>query len=266
MKKKILLVISALLCFTMFFASCGSCGKKSEEDFNSIVNADWSGMGKDKISVLSTEGKSIAVKGSYCIEANETYLVTEGYYETYVYDIETGTLILTLTDSETENTKLNRTKIVEHYVDLIDENNFAVLTVAYDVVEDYEYMYSYSSNMFDSDDFGAYDLPGVNLEDTLDRQYNVEINMNYTIAVYEGATNTPVENFDWETIKYWTYEEYDDEKFDDMYEKSVCDVYAEDEGEYYTLGFGLIVRGTKVYKVDDNGKETLVKGVHYEQK
>lgn len=270
MKKKILLVISALLCLTMLLAACG---KKSTGDFNSIVKADWAGMGKDKIPVLSTEGKQIAVKGDYCLDANESYLVTVGYVEstidpgtyeneTYVYDLATGNLMVTLTNFETPIDS-ERTRVTEYYVDLIDENNFAVLSIAYEFVKEYGSMYEHGNSndadFFSSRYFMANTIPGVNLEERLSWEYDVEINMNHTIAVYEGASTTAVNTFDWETIKDWTDEDYYDDYFDTMYEIVVRNLYTEDEDDEYELGFDLILKGTKVYKVDDDGNETLVK-------
>lgn len=270
MKKKILLVISALLCLTMLLAACG---KKSTGDFNSIVKADWAGMGKDKIPVLSTEGKQIAVKGDYCLDANESYLVTVGYVEstidpgtyeneTYVYDLATGNLMVTLTNFETPIDS-ERTRVTEYYVDLIDENNFAVLSIAYEFVKEYGTMYEHGNSndadFFSSGYFRANTIPGFKLEEALKGQYDVEINMNHTIAVYEGASTTAVNTFDWETIKDWTDEDYDDDYFDTMYEIVVRNLYTEYEEEEHELGFDLILKGTKVYKVDDDGNETLVK-------
>ena len=267
MKKKILLVISALLCLTMLLAACG---KKSGGDFNSIVNADWSGMGKDKIPVISADGKSIAIKGEYLDDANEAYLVTIGYVEstlnpgtydeeTYVYELATGNLILTLTNSENPIDS-ERTRVTEYYVDLIDENNFAVLTIAYDYVEAYDSVYNNSDYLFTSYNFGAYDIPGVRIEERLSWEYDVDIDMKHTITVYEGVPAASVATFDWETIKEWT-DEYsnNNEYFDEMYDLVIYEAYTEDADDEYDLGFDLIRKGTKIYKVDDDGKETLVK-------
>ena len=275
MKKKIISVLAMLLCLAMLLASCASTEEVEDPTFNSIVNENWKGLEEGKISVLSSQGKSIAVNGGWIACANETYLVTEEYiwgetdtiHKTYVYEIATESLILTLVDEETEptryeNEEFDRSRVTEYYVDLIDENNFAVLNVAYDLVSydgEVPDEYENGSYQFGSECFGVYGVPGIRLKDRMSSYYSIDINMDHSIDIYQGANATSAATFKWEIVEDWTNEDYNDDNFDENYEDIVLNCYTEDEEDIDNIGYDLIVKGTKVYKLDDDGEETLVK-------
>ena len=270
MKKKIALIMAAILCLSMLLASCGK--KKDEPSFNSIVNADWAGLDDDSISVLSTKGEALEIKGAIT-DSNDGYFVTEEYsnqngesiYTQYVYDLATAKLLLTLTNSskdlpQAEGEDFNRTQIVEYYVDLIDKDNFAVLTIAYDLVDDLSAQIYYHNNNFNTDNYFGYEsFPGSRVEENIANNCDIKINMNHHIKVYEKASETPVETLTWKQIKDWTAPYYGD-SFADNYEDRVRDNYLDEEDENTSsLGHNLVVKGTKVYRVDEDGNETLVK-------
>ena len=103
MKKKIVLLLAAILCLSMLLASCGVFSKK-DLGFNSIVDPDWAGMDKEKLSVLSPNGEVVDIKGLYNCVYKGNYLITEDHrYENgeieptrYIYEMPSANLILTL--------------------------------------------------------------------------------------------------------------------------------------------------------------------------
>lgn len=276
MKKKIVLLLAAILCLSMLLASCDWFGRKGEATFNSIIDPNWAGLDEEKLSVLSSNGEGIDLKGDSWYADNSNYLVlSEEIYneengtwdETkYVYEISTANLILTLTDSieaipQVSGESFTRERVTEYYVDLIDKDSFAVLTVAYDYISSYSYVYQNYGYAFDSDYFSAYDIPNVRAEDQMNRN-DIDINMDIRVDVYGDASAVSAQTFSWETVSNWT-DTYNNSSdyFDDCYELSVIKEFAdEDDEDYDTLGLDhLIAKGSEVYRVDEDGNETLIK-------
>lgn len=275
MKKKIVLLLAAILCLSMLLASCDWFGRKGEATFNSIIDPNWAGLDEEKLSVLSSNGEAIDLKCDNWYSDNSNYLVlSEEIYneengtwdETkYVYEISTANLILTLANSREALPQVNgesftRERVTEYYVDLIDKDSFAVLTVAYDYISSYSYVYQNYGYTFNSSYFSAYDIPNVRSEYEMNRN-DIDINMDIRVDVYGDASAVSAQTFSWETVSNWT-DTYNNSSdyFDECYELSVIKEFDdEDDEDYDTLGVDLIVKGTEVYRVDEDGNKTLVK-------
>lgn len=273
MKKKIVLLLAAILCLSMLLASCGVFSKKNL-GFNSIVDPDWAGMDKEKLSVLSPNGEVVDLKGDNWKDSNSNYLVMEeeiydsqsGEYRNtqYVYDISTAQLILTLTNTsetlpQTNGESFTRQRVTEYYVDLIDKDSFAVLTVAYDYINNYRYIYENYNYGFESDLFSAYNTPGIDMERAMMSDHGIDINIDTRIEVYADASSSAVNTFSWDVIGDWTGGNNSSSYFDESYESAIRDDFEDEEKDGHALGYDLVVKGTKVYRVDEDDNETLVK-------
>ncbi len=272
MKKKIVLLLAAILCLSMLLASCDWLGRKGEATFNSIVNPDWAGMDEDKLSVLSPNGEVVDIKGRYNYVYKGNYLVTEDHrYENgvteptrYIYEMPSANLILTLENKRETLPQANgetfiRERVTEYYIDIIDEDSFAVLTVAYDYIDEYYRYYENYGYTFDSDHFWASNIPNVNAEDYMMSDLGIDINMDTRIDVYADASSSPVNTFSWDVIGDWTDDHNSSSYFDDSYESTIRNAFEDEEKDGYEIGYDLVVKGTKVYRVDEDDNETLVK-------
>ncbi len=282
MKKKIVLILAMLLCAAMLLSSCGLFGKDKEPaTFNSIINKDW--VSPDEVQKVLAAGDRLSFGSGEVQDINSRYAVIEEdaasnptvgstvtrLISVYDYTKSTTMPILTLqnktepvaVDSAAAYTQDKRTS---NYVDLINGDYFAVLTVTYDHISSAYNAYNYT---FSAYAFGAYGIPVAYYVEQEFVNTTMTVAVDYEINIYEKANTSPVYTVDSETVAEWAKYSYDyntngiysyENTFNGEYETLIEDYNA--EGTYDSdLGCDLYVRDNVVYKVDEDGEETLVK-------
>jgi len=265
MKKRTIVLVAVLLCLTMLLASCDlfNRGKNNGAEIGDIINTDW--VDSDSGDKVLSQGTPLNVNEGIVENSNSRYMVVRNSQGTsdvvYVYDISGGNarLLMTLNDSVVPGTNFDR--ITKSYVNLINNDHFAVLTVAYDYSQDIpDRFYSDSYYMvcvpFGYENGEVY-VPSAYRLEQVSGNYQYQLTADYDLKIYNKSSGSPVDTIDGETLSMW------EENCTNRYEYYFLDEYNTYVSKYSESSFelmdGLIVKDNAVYSVDEYGNEMLIK-------
>lgn len=258
--KKLLALIAALLCLSMLFMACakedteppaGSDNPPADVPatdpvtdlveepklLDSFLNPDWTYTPNRLASIqkLDIQGNVVSTNATLLILANNSGEQTV----TYVYNMTTGNVVATFTDTQ-ENKTVENVDIEEtvNYYVVANTNSyssnsnsfpgFLVLTVQQDSTMQYD-------STFHSDFFHAYD--------------DIRYSAICTIDVY-GSDGTKVQTIDNKTIKHALRSNYTENPDSDLDDWIQSYIYTRKD---------LLVVGDRVYRADKDGVLTFVK-------
>lgn len=252
MKKKLILTAAIAMCVAMLLSSCGFFTSKST--LADIVNTEWT----DPTGVANKflgYGEKLSFGEGQIIANSDRYIVLSktddaGISTIEIYDIEysTYTPVLSLQNKSERAESSNITKKTDHYVDIVGEY-YAVLKVEYDYSSYLPSSY-YTSGVWVNFDTAEYVPSNYRITN-----YDSSLGAQYTLDFYSGSSSTPVGNvpaetlIEWDRQSYMNYSSY----FNSEYFKRVSEL----SGTMITDE--LMIKGTSLYRVDDNGNETYVK-------
>lgn len=258
MKKiKILsLLLALLMCASTLLIGCGK--KETACTITDIMNHEWK---LDKQGII-TSFKDISLAGDF-VKAGENFIVTKydpstvstegadnkGSVVTRVYNVEKKQVVATLTETATVDESVTPavTTTEKHYVDIISEDYFAVITVSAKGNE--------SNSMKLSNYFGC--ALNEKCEYTLTiRDASGAIVETFYNGELIALCNGNISNFDY---IYAGNKEYGFSEENAINYEYKNPAYHLNDSYEYSDSFDLIAIGSKVYRFDNEFNTTLVK-------
>ena len=259
MKRKLILIATVTVCLAILLSSCSLFDK--DPTLGSILNTEW--VAPDDANKVLGAGEKLSLGDGYFAKSDDRYAVfVKTNEETNLDTIEIYNLkssinapMLTFTDKSEATETATLTKETRHYVD-INDKFISVLTVVYDydtTISDNYYTASNSAYMLYADfDTATYVPSNVRLGSVNTAN---DLGATYTLNIYTGNSTTPVDTVPSELLEEWDYYAKNNSSnyFDDKHSTHIGDLKGE------SIGYDLLLKGTKLYRVDEDGNETYIR-------